>query len=204
MLPSSPTALSLLGWECWDASQIRPWGRWAQSHVDVDVVGAESSPTGEPTWESTLTTTVPWVTRRRGWSHCQRTPNQAAQWAVAGGFKAQVCVFRHAHSNTDLLANPCVRSAGGGGECWVLLWKQHFFLAVTSRGRNQVKVVEDTYGQREERLRLEKEQLMAQLLLQSQDAERARAELLAQHQQRLATLEQQNKLEMERLQELQR
>ncbi|XP_040433985.1 fas-binding factor 1 homolog [Falco naumanni] len=73
-----------------------------------------------------------------------------------------------------------------------------------STHRNQVKVVEDTYGQREERLRLEKEQLMAQLLLQSQDAERARAELLAQHQQRLATLEQQNKLEMERLQELQR
>ncbi|XP_055653485.1 fas-binding factor 1 isoform X1 [Falco peregrinus] len=73
-----------------------------------------------------------------------------------------------------------------------------------STHRNQVKVVEDTYGQREERLRLEKEQLMAQLLLQSQDAERARAELLVQHQQRLATLEQQNKLEMERLQELQR
>ena len=108
------------------------------------------------------------------------------------------------HTATLICSQTPVCALRGGGECWVLLWKQHFFLAVTSRGRNQVKVVEDTYGQREERLRLEKEQLMAQLLLQSQDAERARAELLAQHQQRLATLEQQNQLEMERLQELQR
>ncbi|KFV99027.1 Fas-binding factor 1, partial [Fulmarus glacialis] len=73
-----------------------------------------------------------------------------------------------------------------------------------SAHRSRVKVVEETYRQREERLRREKEQLAAQLLSQSQDAEQARAELLAQHQQRLAALEQQNALELERLQELQR
>ncbi|XP_035414824.1 fas-binding factor 1 [Cygnus atratus] len=70
--------------------------------------------------------------------------------------------------------------------------------------RSQMKVVEETYGQREERLRQEKEQLAAQLLSQSQDAERARAELVAQHQQRVATLEQQSARELERLRELQR
>ncbi|XP_035198371.1 fas-binding factor 1 isoform X2 [Oxyura jamaicensis] len=70
--------------------------------------------------------------------------------------------------------------------------------------RSQIKVVEETYGQREERLRREKEQLAAQLLSQSQDAERARAELVAQHQQRVATLEQQSAQELERLRELQR
>ncbi|KAM6376865.1 fas-binding factor 1 isoform 2-T2 [Pluvialis apricaria] len=70
--------------------------------------------------------------------------------------------------------------------------------------RSRVKVVEETYRQREERLRREKEQLAAQLLSQSQDAEQARAELLAQHQQRLAALEQQSTLELERLRELQR
>ncbi|XP_076209853.1 fas-binding factor 1 isoform X4 [Aptenodytes patagonicus] len=73
-----------------------------------------------------------------------------------------------------------------------------------SAHRSRVKVVEETYGQREERLRQEKEQLAAQLLSQSQDAEQARAELLAQHQQRLAALEQQSALELERLRELQR
>ncbi|KAM6194142.1 fas-binding factor 1 [Sarcoramphus papa] len=73
-----------------------------------------------------------------------------------------------------------------------------------SAHRSRVKVVEETYGQREERLRREKEQLAAQLLSQSQDAEQARAELLAQHQQHLATLEQQSTVELERLRELQR
>ncbi|KAM6300451.1 fas-binding factor 1 [Aegotheles albertisi] len=73
-----------------------------------------------------------------------------------------------------------------------------------STHRSQVKVVEETYRQREERLQREKERLLAQLLLQSQDAEQARAELVAQHQQRVAVLEQQNVLEMERLRELQR
>ncbi|NXF93808.1 FBF1 factor, partial [Eubucco bourcierii] len=70
--------------------------------------------------------------------------------------------------------------------------------------RSQVKVMEETYGQREERLRREKEQLMAQLLSQSQDAEQARAELLSQHQHHLAALEQQSTLELERVRELQR
>ncbi|XP_072736963.1 fas-binding factor 1 isoform X2 [Ciconia boyciana] len=73
-----------------------------------------------------------------------------------------------------------------------------------SAHRSRVKVVEETYGQREERLRREKEQLAAQLLSQSQGAEQARTELLAQHQQHLAALEQQNALELERLRELQR
>ncbi|XP_035749175.1 fas-binding factor 1 isoform X2 [Egretta garzetta] len=73
-----------------------------------------------------------------------------------------------------------------------------------SAHRSRVKVVEETYGQREERLRREKDQLAAQLLSQSRDVEQARAELLAQHQQRLAALEQQNALELERLRELQR
>ncbi|NWR66358.1 FBF1 factor, partial [Bucorvus abyssinicus] len=70
--------------------------------------------------------------------------------------------------------------------------------------RNRLKVVEETCGQREEKLRQEKEQLAAQLLLQSQNAEQARAELVAQHQQRLAALEQQNTLELKRVRELQR
>ncbi|NXF30228.1 FBF1 factor, partial [Nyctibius bracteatus] len=73
-----------------------------------------------------------------------------------------------------------------------------------STHRSRLKVVEETYGQREERLWREKEQLAAQLLLQSQDAEQARAELLAQHQQHVAALQQQNMLEVERLRELQR
>lgn len=73
-----------------------------------------------------------------------------------------------------------------------------------SAHRSRVKVVEETYGQREERLRREKEQLEAQLLSQSQDGERARAELVAQHKQRVATLEQQSAQELERLRELQR
>ncbi|NXI69349.1 FBF1 factor, partial [Anseranas semipalmata] len=73
-----------------------------------------------------------------------------------------------------------------------------------SAHRSQIKVLEETYAQREERLRREKEQLAAQLLSQSQDAERARAELMAQHQQRVATLEQQSARELERLRELQR
>ncbi|NWX14119.1 FBF1 factor, partial [Aegotheles bennettii] len=77
-------------------------------------------------------------------------------------------------------------------------------LLESTHSRSQVKVVEETYRQREERLQREKERLSAQLLLQSQDAEQARAELVAQHQQRVAVLEQQNVLEMERLRELQR
>ena len=56
-------------------------------------------------------------------------------------------------------------------------------------------MVEETYGQREERLRREKEQL---------EAQRASADLVAQHKQRVATLEQLSAQELERLRELQR
>ncbi|XP_068770229.1 fas-binding factor 1 isoform X2 [Struthio camelus] len=73
-----------------------------------------------------------------------------------------------------------------------------------SAHRSWVKVVEETYRQREERLRQEKEQLAAQLVSQSQAAEQARAELLARHQQQLTALEQQSTRELQRLQELQR
>ncbi|NXG77740.1 FBF1 factor, partial [Baryphthengus martii] len=59
--------------------------------------------------------------------------------------------------------------------------------------RNRMKRMEETYGQLEERLWRMKEQLEAQLLSQSQEAERARAEL-----------KQQNVLELERVRELQR
>uniref|UniRef100_A0A8D0F029 Fas-binding factor 1 C-terminal domain-containing protein n=1 Tax=Strix occidentalis caurina TaxID=311401 RepID=A0A8D0F029_STROC len=62
-----------------------------------------------------------------------------------------------------------------------------------STHRSQVKVLEETCRQREQRLRQEKEQLVAQLLGQRQEAEQARAEL-----------EQRNALELERLRELQR
>ncbi|XP_065514293.1 uncharacterized protein LOC136002982 [Caloenas nicobarica] len=63
-------------------------------------------------------------------------------------------------------------------------------------------VVQETHRQLEQMLQQEKEQRAAQLLWQRQDARQERAELLAQHQQRLSALEQQHQLE--RLQELQR
>ncbi|XP_074703319.1 fas-binding factor 1 homolog [Strix aluco] len=62
-----------------------------------------------------------------------------------------------------------------------------------STHRSQVKVLEETCRQREQRLRQEKEQLAAQLLSQRQEAEQAGAEL-----------EQRSALELERLRELQR
>ncbi|NXC20590.1 FBF1 factor, partial [Corythaeola cristata] len=83
-------------------------------------------------------------------------------------------------------------------------WHQEDLNLLESTCRSRVKMVEETYRQQEERLQQEKEQLKAQLLSQRRDAEQARAELLAQHQQRLAALEQQNLLEMEQLRELQR
>ncbi|XP_025053285.1 fas-binding factor 1 [Alligator sinensis] len=70
--------------------------------------------------------------------------------------------------------------------------------------RSRVKMVEDSYRQREERLRQENEQLATRLLSQCQSAEQAKAELLAQHQRRLAELEQEKVQEVERLRELQR
>ncbi|XP_053911756.1 fas-binding factor 1 homolog isoform X3 [Cuculus canorus] len=76
-------------------------------------------------------------------------------------------------------------------------WHREDLELFESAHRSWVKVMEETCRQREERLRQEKEQLMAQLLSQSQDAEQAQAELVAQHQQCLATLEQQRTLELE-------
>ncbi|XP_010217417.1 PREDICTED: fas-binding factor 1, partial [Tinamus guttatus] len=73
-----------------------------------------------------------------------------------------------------------------------------------SAHKSRVKVVEETCGQRAERLQQEKEQLAAQLAAQGQAAERAQAELLQRHQQQLRALEQQSAQELQRLQELQR
>lgn len=70
--------------------------------------------------------------------------------------------------------------------------------------RSRVKVLETSYQQREERLRRENEELSAQYLAHCQGAEQARAELLAQHQRRLAAAAQEKDQEMERLRELQR
>ncbi|XP_039183994.1 fas-binding factor 1 isoform X1 [Crotalus tigris] len=70
--------------------------------------------------------------------------------------------------------------------------------------RNRVKVVEDSYRQREDRLRLENQELAAQYLSRCQGAEQAKSEMLAQHQRRLTELEQEKAKEIVRLQELQR
>ncbi|XP_053068369.1 fas-binding factor 1 [Acinonyx jubatus] len=73
-----------------------------------------------------------------------------------------------------------------------------------SAHRSHVKMLETSYQQREERLRREHEELSARYLSQCQEAEQARAELTAQHQQRLAAAAQEKDQEMERLRELQR
>ncbi|XP_019601116.2 fas-binding factor 1 isoform X9 [Rhinolophus sinicus] len=70
--------------------------------------------------------------------------------------------------------------------------------------RSRIKVLETSYQQREERLRRENEELSSQYLSHCQEAERARAELTAQHQRRLAATAQEKDQEMERLRELQR
>ncbi|XP_061472222.1 fas-binding factor 1 isoform X2 [Rhineura floridana] len=70
--------------------------------------------------------------------------------------------------------------------------------------RNRVKVIEDSYHQREERLRQENQELANQYLSRCQSAEQAKSELLAQHQHRLTELEQEKAKEIDRLQELQR
>ncbi|XP_058021926.1 fas-binding factor 1 isoform X2 [Ahaetulla prasina] len=70
--------------------------------------------------------------------------------------------------------------------------------------RNRVKVVEDSYRQREDRLRQENQELVAQYLSRCQSAEQAKSEMLAQHQRRLTELEQEKAKEIDRLQELQR
>ncbi|XP_023957450.3 fas-binding factor 1 isoform X7 [Chrysemys picta bellii] len=70
--------------------------------------------------------------------------------------------------------------------------------------RSRVKVMEESSRQREARLRQENEELAAQSLSHCQSAERAKSELLAQQQRRLAELEQEKVQEVERLRELQR
>ncbi|XP_036921137.1 fas-binding factor 1 isoform X4 [Sturnira hondurensis] len=70
--------------------------------------------------------------------------------------------------------------------------------------RSRVTVLETSYQQREERLRRENEELSAQYLSHCREAEQARAELMAQHQRRLAAAAQEKDQEMERLRELQR
>ncbi|KAM9209831.1 fas-binding factor 1 isoform 1-T1 [Dugong dugon] len=75
---------------------------------------------------------------------------------------------------------------------------------IESAHRSRVKVLETSYQQREERLRRENEELAAQYLSHCQEAELTRAELVAQHQRRLAAAAQEKDQEMERLRELQR
>ncbi|XP_034881872.1 fas-binding factor 1 isoform X2 [Mirounga leonina] len=75
---------------------------------------------------------------------------------------------------------------------------------IESAHRSRVKVLETSYQQREERLRREHEELSARYLSYCREAEQARAELTAQHQQRLAAAMQEKDHEMERLRELQR
>uniref|UniRef100_A0A8C3SFE9 Fas binding factor 1 n=1 Tax=Chelydra serpentina TaxID=8475 RepID=A0A8C3SFE9_CHESE len=70
--------------------------------------------------------------------------------------------------------------------------------------RSRVKMMEESSRQREARLRQENEELAAQYLSHCQSAERAKLELLAQQQRRLAELEQEKVQEVERLRELQR
>nr|XP_021536668.1 fas-binding factor 1 isoform X1 [Neomonachus schauinslandi] len=75
---------------------------------------------------------------------------------------------------------------------------------IESAHRSRVKVLETSYQQREERLRREHEELSARYLSYCREAEQARAELTAQHQQRLAAAVQEKDHEMERLRALQR
>ncbi|XP_051851010.1 fas-binding factor 1 isoform X2 [Antechinus flavipes] len=75
---------------------------------------------------------------------------------------------------------------------------------IESAHRSRVKVLETSYHQREERLQRENEELTVQYLSHCQEAEKARTELQAQHQRRLAAAEQEKDQEIERLQNLQK
>lgn len=46
---------------------------------------------GEPRWGSTLTNTVPWVTRRRGQSHCQHIADQDSTLGSSMGVQGSDC-----------------------------------------------------------------------------------------------------------------
>ncbi|XP_072501848.1 fas-binding factor 1 isoform X3 [Notamacropus eugenii] len=75
---------------------------------------------------------------------------------------------------------------------------------IESAHRSRIKVLETSYQQREERLQRENEELTVKYLSHCQEAEKTRAELLAQHQRRLAATEQEKDKEIERLQNLQK
>ncbi|XP_077183867.1 fas-binding factor 1 isoform X2 [Paroedura picta] len=70
--------------------------------------------------------------------------------------------------------------------------------------RNRIRMIEDSYHQREERLRQENQELAGQYLSSCQSAEQAKSELLAQYQRRLTEMEQEKVKEIDRLRELQR
>ncbi|CAN2391846.1 factor 1, partial [Pristimantis euphronides] len=70
--------------------------------------------------------------------------------------------------------------------------------------RNRLKLIEDSAGQREERLRQENQELSAQYISRCRSAEQERAELLAQYQKKLTEFQQEKDMEIERIRELQR
>jgi len=67
-----------------------------------------------------------------------------------------------------------------------------------------VRLLEESWSQREARARQENEELMERLAAAAQQAERDRAELQAQHQRRLAQAQQERDREVQRLRDLQR
>ncbi|XP_063816610.1 fas-binding factor 1 isoform X2 [Pseudophryne corroboree] len=70
--------------------------------------------------------------------------------------------------------------------------------------RNRLKLLEDSASQREERLRLENQELSAQYLARCHSAEGEKAEMLAQYQRKLTEFQQEKDGEIERIRELQR
>lgn len=105
----------------------------------------------------------------------------------------------------------CWLSSWGPAQAWVQIslnvrsmqCAQQGRLGGRSVDRSRVKVLETSYQQREEQLRREKEALSAQHASYCQEAEQARAELIAQHQRHLAMAAQEKDQEVARLRELQ-
>uniref|UniRef100_H3BDG6 Fas binding factor 1 n=1 Tax=Latimeria chalumnae TaxID=7897 RepID=H3BDG6_LATCH len=83
---------------------------------------------------------------------------------------------------------------------------QHFskVLILTVSPRNRLKVIEESYQQREARLNAENQELAAQQVSRLQDMEKEKSLLLAQYQRKLTAFEQEKAKEVERLQGLQR
>ncbi|XP_041431871.1 fas-binding factor 1 homolog isoform X3 [Xenopus laevis] len=75
---------------------------------------------------------------------------------------------------------------------------------IESTHRSRLKLVEDSARQREERLRLENQELSAQYLSRCQSTETEKAELLGQYQKKLTEFQQEKEQELERIRELQR